>query len=214
MTALLDPMFAPPWFSPFPPGEGPFRQKGNGYRGDLDYLDGKLAGGSKAVIAAIGSAPLRKFLEQRFVASEWYDAYPCAVLHATAARLRGVAFAGHRRDVGAYHATAAMNAMYRSLLRVVSNQTVASWGPRISSIYFEFGKSTTRVAGPNEVHGTRSGVPAGLVQFVFFASKGFCEQALLLAGARTSSMEISDVERSGSAYGHAVYTLSLTIRWS
>jgi hypothetical protein len=214
MTSVLDPLFAAPWSSPYPPGEGPFRQKGNGYRGDLDYLDAKVAGGRTAVIAAITSEPMRAFLEQRFLGSEWYDAYPCALLHRTAARLRGVTFADHRREVGAYHATAAMNTMYRSLLRVISNQSVAVWGPRISSIYFEFGKSETRVVGPNEVLGIRSGVPAGLVQFVVFASKGFCEQTLLLAGARTSSMSVNDVQQDGNAYGHALYKSSLTIRWS
>lgn len=214
MTTVLDPLFAAPWSSPFLPGEGPFRQKGNGYIGDLDYLDANLAGGRKAAIDAIASEAMRKFLTQRFVSSEWYDAYPCAVLHATAARLRGVAFTEHRKDVGAYHASAAMNVMYRLLLRVVSNQSVALWGPRISSIYFEFGKSETRVVGPHEVRGTRAGVPAGLVQFVVFASKGFCERALLLAGARTSCMDIDDVHRQGDAHGQAVYTTSLTIRWS
>jgi len=214
VTAVLDPLFAAPWASPFPPGESPFRQKGNGYRGDLDYLDASVVGGRKAVLAAVTSGPMRTFLEQPFAASEWYDAYPCAVLHATAARLRGVPFADHRREVGAYHATAAMNAIYRSLLRVVSNQSIALWGPRISSIYFEFGKSETRVAGHNEVLGTRSGVPAGLVQFVIFASKGFCEQTLLLAGARTSRMDVNDVQQEGSAHGQALYTSSLTIRWN
>ena len=97
MTTVLDPLFAAPWSSPFLPGEGPFRQKGNGYIGDLDYLDANLAGGRKAAIDAIASEAMRKFLTQRFVSSEWYDAYPCAVLHATAARLRGVAFTEHQR---------------------------------------------------------------------------------------------------------------------
>ena len=173
-----------------------------------------MAGGSKAVIEGIASEPMRAFLEQPFVGSEWYDAYPCAVLHASAARLRGVSFAEHRAQVGAYHASASMNAIYRSLLRVVSNQNIALWGPRISSIYFEFGKSETRVVGPNEVSGIRHGVPAGLVQFVVFASKGFCEQALLLAGARTSSVEIHDVEQEGSAHGQPLYKTSVTIRWT
>lgn len=214
MTAVSDPLFTTPWSPPFPPGESPFRQKGNGYRGDLEYLDAKMDGGRKGVIAAIAFEPVRAFLEQSFVGSEWYDAYPCAVLHAAAARLRGIPFAEHRRQVGAYHASSAMNAIYRSLLRVISNRNIALWGPRISSIYFEFGKSETRVVGPNEVSGIRHGVPAGLVQFVVFASKGFCEQALLLAGARTSIMEIHDVQQEGSAHGQALYKTSLTIRWN
>jgi hypothetical protein len=214
MTPVLDPLFAPPRSPPFPPGEGPFRQKGNGYRGDLEYIDAHVPGGRQAVIGAVGSEPLRAFLRQPFVGSEWYDAYPCAVLHASAARLRGLEFPEHRRQVGAYHASAAVNAIYRSLLRVVSNRNIALWGPRISSIYFEFGRSETVVVGRNEVLGVRSGIPAGLVQFVAFASKGFCEQTLVLAGAKTASMEIEGVERDGSAHGQANYKCTLRIRWT
>jgi hypothetical protein len=210
---VQDPLFNTPWTPPFPPGKSPFRQKGNGYRGDLEYFASEVQGGVKAVIAGIPSEPMRAFLEQSFVGSEWYDAYPCAVMHASAARIRGVSYAEHRTQVGAYHASAAMNAIYRSLLRVVSNQSIALWGPRISSIYFEFGKFETRVVGPNEVSGVRGGVPAGLVQFVVFASKGFCEKALQLAGARTASMEFHDVEQDGSAHGQSLYKTSLTLRW-
>lgn len=214
MPALVDPTFAPPVPLPFPPGTSPFRQKGNGYLGDFDYFASVVPGGMKAAIAAVPEAATRTFLEQRFRGSEWYDAFPCTALHAAAARLRGIGFAEHRRQVGAYHARAAGGGIYRTLLRVVSNENIAIWGPRVSSIYFEFGKTETRTSGDHEITGTRRGMPAGLVQFVLCASKGFCEETLLLAGAKTSSFDVGSVETSDRAYGQSLYDAEFRIHWT
>ena len=214
MPSILDPRFAPPSPLPFPPGTGPFRQKGNGYLGDFAYFETSVRGGAKAVIAALPDGPLRAFHEQRFRGSEWYDAFPCTALHVAAAHLRGLPFTEHRRQVGAYHAREAGGGIYRTLLRVVSNENIAVWGPRVSSIYFEFGKTQTRSSGEKEVSGVRLGLPAGLVQFVMFASKGFCEETLMLAGAKSATFEIGAAETEDRAHGQELYKVDLKIRWT
>ncbi len=210
---VTDPLFGPTR-SPFPVGEGPFRQKGNGYLGDFTYFDREVRGGTKAVLAAIADPRLREFLSQTFRGSEWYDAFPCVELHAAAARLRGVSFSDHRRAVGEFHAREAGGGIYRALLRFVSNENVAVWGPRVSSIYFEFGKTETRAVADKEVHGMRRGLPAGLVQFVMFASRGFCEETLRMAGAKSPSLEIGAVDPEETAHGQQLYKAGLTIRWT
>ena len=209
-----DPAFAPPARLPFPPGTGPFRQKGNGYLGDLAYFEASVRGGSGAVIQALPDAALRAFHEQRFRGSEWYDAFPATALHSAAARLRGVAFAEHRRQVGAYHAREAGGGIYRTLLRVLSTDNVAVWAPRVSSIYFEFGKTKTSAVAPKDVAGVRSGLPEGLLQFVMFASKGFCEETLLLAGAKTASFDLGAVRIDDRAHGQDLYSVDFFIRWT
>jgi hypothetical protein len=209
-----DPSFAAPLQLPFPPGTGPFRQKGNGYLGDLAYFETSVRGGSKAVVQALPDAALRTFHEQRFRGSEWYDAFPATTLHNTAARLRGLAFSEHRRQVGAYHAREAGGGIYRTLLRVVSTENVAVWGPRVSSIYFEFGKTKTHGSAPKQVAGIRTGLPAGLVQFVMFASKGFCEETLVLAGAKTASFDIGDVYAEGREHGQDLYNVDFLVSWT
>jgi hypothetical protein len=212
VASIAEPRFGPPEALPFPAGMGPFRQKGNGYLGDFAHLDLCVPGGTKAVLSAITDPATRAFFSQRLRAAEWYDAFPGATLHAVAARLRNVPYAEHRRQVGVYHAGAA-GSVYRTLLRVVSNENVAIWGPRVSSLYFEFGRFETRVAGPKLVVGTRKGVPAGLVQSVLHGSKGFTEETLRLAGAKAASFEIGDVRQEGRSHGQDLYDVSIRVAW-
>src|SRR5579862_3088461 len=97
MTRITDLALAPPATLPFAPGASPFRQKGNAFLGDFEYYAAKVPGGPGAVLAAIPDAPTRAFLSQRFVASEWYDAYPNVSMQLAAARLCGLSFEEHRR---------------------------------------------------------------------------------------------------------------------
>jgi hypothetical protein len=213
MGSIADPIFGPPLVCPFPAGTSPFRQKGNGYIGDLAHLDTCVAGGATAVVATIRDPGTRSFFSQRFRASDWYDAFPGAVLHAAAAQVRGLSFAEHRLHVGAYHASMA-GSVYRALLRVLSNEAIAVWGPRVSSIYFEFGKFETRTAGSNQVEGVRRGMPAGLVQCTMYGSRGFTEQTLRLAGATRVLFEIGSVDPGGNGHGQSLYDAAIRVRWS
>ena len=129
MPSLSDREFDPPLRIPFAPGTSPFRQKGHGYLGDFEYFANRVPGGPEAVLRHVTDDATRAFLSQRFVGSEWYDAYPCLTLHVVAARLAGVTFEEHRRRIGAFHAQA-MNGVYRALLRVISNEIACTaWTP-------------------------------------------------------------------------------------
>lgn len=213
MASIFDPMFGPPRALPFPAGASPFRQKGNGYIGDFAHLDTCVSGGAKAVVAALPDPGCRLFFGQKFKSSEWYDAFPGAMLHATAAQMRGVSYAEHRRQVGAYHASAA-GSVYRALLHVLSNEAIAIWGPRVSSIYFEFGKFETRASGPREVTGFRRGMPAGLVQSTMFGSRGFTEETLRLAGAKAAKFDIGAVEPAGHLHAQALFDAAIRVTWT
>ncbi|MGZ3456755.1 MAG: hypothetical protein ACXVEF_44525 [Polyangiales bacterium] len=199
---------------PFPAGTSPFRQKGNAYLGDQRYLDEVVTGGFRACVEGISDPGARTFFAQRFSPSEWYDAYPGALLELSAARIRGAAFDQHRRKTGAWHAQQAARGIYGALLRLLSNESVALWVPRISSLYFEFGKSDTRVSGPREVLATRRGVPRELAQWLCYASYGFGEETLRIAGARDASIETISVEPDGRDYGRELVQIQLRIRWS
>jgi hypothetical protein len=211
---LRDPAFAPPQALPFRAGTSPFRQKGNAYLGDARYLDEVVSGGFRAVRAAVPDADVRAFFEQQFRASEWYDAYPGAILEATAARLRGISFEQHRRKTGAWHAVGATRGIYGTLLKLVSSENVALWGPRISSIYFEFGKVDTRAAGPHAVDAWRRGVPRELTQWMFYGSAGFCTEALRMTGAREPVVTPHEVEDDGEAHGRELVRFRSRIAWA
>ncbi len=213
MRRVSDPEFTPPFVNPFPVGTSPFRQKGNAFRGDLAYFDTCVPGGSAAVLKAVTDPATRAFLAQKFVSSEWYDAFPNVQMQQIAARLRGLTFEEHRRRTGAFHAEE-MNGLYRALLRIVSNESVATWVPRINALYWNFGKTETKIAGPNEVRGVRRGTPKGLLQWLAWASIGFSEATLRLAGARNPVTVFDDVEIDGKEAGQETCSVRVRITWA
>lgn len=212
MRSLHDREFEPPLRIPFAPGTSPFRQKGHGYLGDFEYFASQVPGGPAAVLRNVTDDATRAFLSQRFVGSDWYDAYPCLTLHAVAARLAGISFEEHRRRIGAFHARA-MNGVYRALLRVISNENIAVWAPRMTAVYWDFGKTESRVAGPREVVATRRGTPRGLLQWSIYASIGFADATLHLAGATSARTTLGAVEHDGEQAGQELCAVSLRITW-
>ena len=196
-----------------PAGASAYRQKGNAYLGDRPWLDQSVRGGFAAAVAALPDPGARSFLSQRFKPSEWYDAYPGALLEVGAARLRGVPFAVHRRETGAFHAHHAMRGVYGALLRLISNESVAVWGPRISALYFDFGRTQTRVEGKRSVSASRSGIPADLVQWTAYAVAGFAEGALQIAGADDARCVVTDVVEAGGSPGRPLYQIELSMTW-
>jgi hypothetical protein len=208
------PEFEPPKVLPFPAGTSPFRQKGNAYLGDKRYLESVVPGGYDAVIDAIPDPACRAFFRRGFKPSEWYDAYPGTQLELTAAGLRGLSFEEHRWSTGAWHARDAARGIYGTLLRFISSENIAIWAPRISSLYFEFGKTQTRVVAPSEVHVLRRGVPKELVQWVMFASAGFVQGALEAAGAHSPEIALLDIEADGREYGRDLVKVGMRLAWT
>lgn len=213
MASIDDIDFAPPSELPFPAGTSPFRQRGAAYLTDFRYLDAVLKGGHRAAIEAIPDAGTRTFFHRSFRTSDWYDAYPGTQIEAAAARLRGMSFERQRRATGSWHAEDAIHGIYATLLRMVSNENIAVWAPRISSLYFEFGKTTSRVAGPREVLGVRRGIPRELVQWLMFASAGFVETTLRLAGARAPQVAFLDVTPDGRDHLRDLVKVDVRLTW-
>jgi hypothetical protein len=177
------------------------------------FFDEVVPGGASAVLAGVPDPAARAFLSQRFRASEWYDAFPGVMLEATAARLRGLPFEQHRRQTGTWHAARATRGVYSALFKLVSSESVALWAPRISSMYFEFGKAETRVVGPSAVDGWWRGLPCELAQSVAYASAGFCTEALRRTGAHDPVVTLHEVEADGMSHGREVVRVRLRMRW-
>jgi hypothetical protein len=213
MASIDDPEYAPPRELPFPPGTSPFRQRGAGYLADVRYYDAVVRGGHQAVIDAIPEASVRSFFRQPFRTSEWYDAYPGAVIEVAAARVRAMTFERHRRNTGAWHARDAVHGIYAALLKILSTENIAVWAPRISSIYFEFGKTTSKVTGPREVIGSRRGIPKDLVQWLIFASAGFVETTLQLGGAKNPTVTVVDIAPDGRDHMRDMMRVDLRLKW-
>ncbi len=212
MRFVTDSEFIPPPQIPFPAGTSPFRQKGTGYLGDLEYFAAKVPGGPGAVLRGVVDEGTRAFLSQRFSAAEWYDAFPNVYLQLVAARLCGLSLEEHRRRVGAFHANA-LGGMYRALLRVVSNENVAIWGPRAMALYWDFGKTETRVTGLKEVVAIRHGTPKALLQWTAWAAAGFADATLRLAGATDATTTLGEVEAEGEQAGQELFSFKMRMMW-
>jgi hypothetical protein len=213
MLLVSDPYFRLPQRIPYSPGTSPFRMKGDSYNAAMLFLNSRVPGGVPAVHAAM-EPELRAFLGQRFHASDWYDVVPNPYMHAIAARLRSLPFIEHIRDNGTWHAEHAMRGALKALLRVLSNESVALWLPRISSTYHDFGKCETKVTGKRLVHGARTGMPRSLVPWYVVLSSAFCEKALAIGGASSARMVYGEAEPQGTQGAEEIFKLHFEIAWS
>ena len=164
------------------------------------------------MLRGVADEPTRAFLSQRFLASEWYDAFPNIAMQLSAARLLGLTFEEHRRRVGGFHANA-LNGIYRALLRVVSNENVAIWGPRAMALYWDFGKTETRVVGDRHVVAVRRGVPKALARWLVWATIGFADATLRLSGASQTTTTVGEVRDDGQRAGLELCSVVLSMVW-
>lgn len=211
---VLDSDFDLPAELPFPPGTSPFRQKGNVYLGNVDCFADTIPGGINSVLKGLTNDKIRAFFEQRFHADEWYDSIPNPYLQAVAAHMRHMPFFEHGRTLGAWHAKSRMTGIYGALLKVLSNENVAIWAPRLSSVYYSFGKLNTRVIGPRRVAISRPGVPKILVRWLTAVMTGMGEQTLRLAGAKEVQVTLLQVSPDGTFSGCPLYKIDGEISWA
>ncbi|HRI67588.1 MAG TPA: hypothetical protein PK156_25260 [Polyangium sp.] len=213
MRTASDPYFRLPEVAPQSPGASPFRMKGDSYNAAMLFLNGRVPGGFSAVVAAM-TPEMQSFFKQSFRPGDWYDVVPNPYMHLIAARLRGIPFRTHIRDNGAWHADHAMRGSLRTLLRVFSHENVATWLPRISANYHDFGRCETKAVGPGRVRGVRNGMPRALVPWYTTLSASFCEKALSIVGAKDPHMLYGQAEPEGTRGGQDIYSLHFEITWS
>jgi hypothetical protein len=213
MRVASDPYFRLPDQIPIAPGTSPFRMKGDSYNAAMLFLNSRVRGGFPAVVAAM-SPDMAAFFKQTFRPSEWYDVVPNPYMHTIAARLRGIPFRAHIQDNGSWHAEHAMRGPLGAVLRVLSNDSVALWLPRISSRYHDFGKCDTKPIAPGKVRGSRTGMPRSLVPWYTALSAAFCEKALNIGGASNPRMLFAKTEPEGSRGGQDIYSLHFEVTWS
>jgi hypothetical protein len=213
MRSWLDPYFAIPLRSPFPIGQSPFRQRGQVYRRNIDFWSSVVPGGLPAICAHIGDPALDRFLSQPFSTSELYDALPSAIVSAAGARIRRIPVYQHLRELGGFLAEHSFRGFSGILLRVLSSEVVATWLPRLSAAYHEFGSVETEVTGPGTVRGVRSGMPRMFVQVWGVTATEITERLLSRSGAASPRCLAMEPEPEGTVGGHEVFRIPFEIRW-
>lgn len=211
-----DPHFALPEKAPFAPGAGPFRIKGWGYEGDVRFHEERVPGGVAAITQMVREKDptIATFLARKFEPDGWYDLIPKLYQSQAAARLRGVSFGSHCRELSRWHAQDKFSGIYRPLLRVVSSETLAVWMPRMSSSFYDFGAIESRVVAANLVRGARTGMPRIAVQWWAAAAVGYFEYVLEAAGTRNGRVRWLPTEHDGERQGMELVRMPFEVSWT
>jgi hypothetical protein len=217
MTTIHDPMFDVPARPMYRWGASPFHMRGAIYRDSL-ALDERLLAKRDLCMANVlrrhGDTLLESFVTQRFAPTEWYDIYPAVHLAPIVARACGITLAQHMRDSALAHAEWALHGFTSVILKLVSNEAVANWLPRISAWYHDFGGIQTRTVGDRHVRGLRTGLPIFAVQGWAILGMHFTEHVLAHAGARDPRAHALDAEPDGTREGCPLYRVAFEVTWA
>jgi hypothetical protein len=213
MRSWLDPYFAIPAVPPFPFGRSPFRQRGSVYLSNFEFWERVVPGGLAAIRAQVNDPAMDRFVTQRFTSSDYYDALPSAFLSAAAARVRKVTIYQHLREHGTFLAERSFNGFSSVLLRVLSTEVVASWLPRLSASYHEFGTVETSRAGPGVIRGQRRGMPRMFLHVWGLTATEVIEQILARSGAEAPRVHVLEPEPDGQVSGYEVFRVGFEVRW-
>ncbi len=215
MPGIHDPLFALSPKSPFRWGASPFHARGVIYSEEIAVANRFLGGNALGAIHRVGAGDpgLEAFIGQKFSSLEWYDGVPGVYFAAAVARARGISFNQHMRDVALAHAARAVTGFSGIILKLISNEAVASWLPRVSAWYHDFGGADSKVIGPGHVRGTRWGMPQFLVQGWSVSAMHFTEAVLAKAGAKEPRAHALGAEPDGESHGQPLYRIAFDVTW-
>jgi hypothetical protein len=216
MTSVHDPSFDVPARPFFGYGAGPFRMRGVVYRDTVAAAERQLGMRGLTVVELLrrhGDARLETFMTQRFSPANWYDIAPAVDFAPLQARAVGITMAQHMRAAAFMHAEWAKGGFTSVVLRLLSTETVASWLPRISAWYHDFGRIETQVAGDRHVRGVRYGLPVFVVQSWAIIGMHFTEHVLAHSGAKDPRAHALEAEPDGEREGCPLYRVSFDITW-
>jgi len=213
MPSIFDPMFTLPARTPFRWGTSPFHARGILYNEELATAQRVLGGKALETVRQGGDSALDAFLAQRFSTLEWYDTLPLVYLGVILARARGITLNQQLRDVAEAHAARALTGFSGIVLRLVSTESVATWLPRASAWYHDFGGAEATAVGERHVRGVRRGMPLWLVQGWSISATHFVETVLAKSGARDPRANTLGAEVDGSREGTPLYRITFDITW-
>jgi hypothetical protein len=213
MRSWLDPYFSIPETSPFPIGASPFRQRGSVYAQNIEFWGSVVPGGMSAFAARLKDPLLERFISQRFEWGMLYDALPSALVTAAVARERGVPLYQHLREHGSFLAARTFTGFSAVLLRVLSTETVATWLPRLSSAFHDFGKVEGAPVGPGLVRGVRTGMPRMFMHVWGITAAEVVEQTLARSGAKSPHCRVLEPESEGLVSGYEVFRVPFEVKW-
>ena len=168
----------------FPPGGSPFHVKGNGFRGQVAYIEAHVPGGLAAMLEAVPDETLADYLRQPFLAGSWYDLFPFIALHQAAGRTLGVSALEFAARYSRVQARQDISGVYRLLLKLASPDMVVARLPGVAGQYYDFIEVTNQQLGKGVYESRITGTPAAAAGMYRASSSAFVAEALTAAGAK------------------------------
>jgi hypothetical protein len=120
----------------------------------------------------------------------------------------------HLREQGVFLAERTFKGFSGVLLRVVSTELVATWLPRLSSSFHDFGSVETAVAAPGVVRGSRYGMPRMFLHVWGVTASEVIEQIMKRCGAIDPRCLVLEPESEGLVNGYEVFRIPFEVRWT
>jgi hypothetical protein len=213
VRTIYDPAYAAPPVWTTPTHESPFRARGIIFQRDLAHAERTVPGGAEAVLNGAANPHLAAYFRQSFSAHRWYDAAAITLLTHVAARLRGLSLSQYTREGVPAYVDAAFSGVSGIVLRSLSLEAIATWLPKASSWFNDFGTIETRATGAHLVRATRTSLPDFMVLPWAIAGIEFAELALNRCGAKETRVYPLAVEGDGERDGHRLNRVSFEIAW-
>lgn len=200
--------------TPFAPGDGPFRTKGNVYRALLESADRRVPGNHRAVLASLTDPKLVRFFSQPFLAGASYDVLPLVPFGVVGARLVNMPYPEFVRGGAAFAAERDMRGIYKFLLRFTSPTAMVQRMPKILLQYFNFGRVEGRFLSERVYEAVVSDIPQPVNLWLMNVAHGFMPIVMKAAGARDVRLVVGPATVDGRRHGIDLLRATLTLEWS
>jgi hypothetical protein len=197
---------------PVPPGNSPFKIRGTGYLGHLQWVDEHFPGGREAFLAAL-SPPMERFFRQTFLAIAEIDFLPLVAAGYVCARVLKTDLDAFVEMRARHQALLDVAGVYRLLLKVSSAKMVASRLPKIMGKYFDFGEVRLVREETRMVDFTVDGLPQLVVPWFIACYRGYIEVTLGGAGGKLPVLE-TRVEPVPEQRGFPTSRLVARVTWA
>ena len=186
------------------------------FKGYLKYFEARYPGGLAALHRDLGDGEQAAFLGRIFLAMSYYDLGPLISALRLAARAEKVPLASFIRDRAAASAKVDVAGVYAPLLKSGSVEAMARSLPRVFSRYFEGVRCEVverPTATPGELELRFSGLPEPMLGWYMWSNEGFICESLVLAGARSPTLEVREERADGELDGIPLRSLIARVRW-
>lgn len=204
------------WMQPplaLPLGTGPFHVKGVLYLGTQKYFQNEVPEGLAKLASTLDDPTVRDFIQQKFLASSWYDVLPVAALIRAEAEVCNQTVPSYLRKRAAFQAREDISGVYRWLLKLASPETVALKLPRLLTQIFDFGDSYTERLDDHSVRIELREFPGVLTEWYTTAFEVYAETAIGLAGAKNIALVLKPTPTGKHATGVQLVNLSGDLHW-